>query len=112
MAARPRGASSENGQKAASGSLPWIGMGGVPLRALEERFAAETDATGRQALLEQSIFTWDGVADLPVVLRMTTWSNACRLQHRQLQHSGLLFQVQAFVGWHCKKTCTYGQNLA
>ena len=82
------------------------------MHALEERFAAETDATGRQALLEQIIFTWDGVADLPVVLRMTTWSNACRLQHRQLRIAGLLFQVQAFVGWHCKKTCTYGQNLA
>ena len=54
----------ENGQKVANGSLPWFGMGGVPLHALEERFAAETDATGRQALLGQSIFTWDGVADL------------------------------------------------
>ncbi len=78
----------ENGQKAASGSLPWTGMGGVPLRALEERFAAETDATGRQALLEQIIFTWDGVADLPVVLRMTTRSNACRLQHSRAAFSG------------------------
>ncbi len=50
----------------------------------------------QQALLEQSIFTWDGVADLPVVLRMTTWSNACRLQHRQLQHSRAAFSGSGF----------------
>ena len=49
----------------------------------------------------------------PVALRMTTWSNACRLQHRQLQHSRAAFSGSDFcrLALH-KKTCTYGQNLA
>ena len=34
------------------------------MKSLVERFAAETDVAARQAILEQLIYTWAGVADL------------------------------------------------
>lgn len=38
--------------------------GSGALKSLVERFAAETDVAARQAILEQLVYTWAGVADV------------------------------------------------
>ena len=38
--------------------------GSGALKSLVEHFAAETDVAARQAILEQLVYTWAGVADV------------------------------------------------